>query len=677
MLSLHKRTKTIKLQWTADGQPVSDQFGDVYFSKENGLEETRYVFIKQNNLAERFAKMKPDSLFTIGETGFGTGLNFLAVWAFFNQFAHKAARLHFISAEKYPLSYADIKKASLLWSELNNYTEALIKQYPKVHTQGYHHLSFDGGRVMLTLIFDDATSAFSSLNGYADAWFLDGFSPKCNPDLWTQPLFNAISNHSHNATTCATFTASGAVKNGLTKAGFTVTKIKGFGKKRHMLHGYYNPVTVQNKPTNCLNKKPKKWLVRHQEKVINNKQAIVVGAGLAGCSTAYALVRRGWKVTIVDKSSNIAGGASGNLQGALYLRLSGTDTLLSKLLVQCYMYSLTLIESLLHHERSRSWEIPGLVQSCFDEQEAKRQFKILSREYPEAFVRAASEDELSRLAGIAADKRGLLFGQGGWVRPPALCCALTAHENIVFKEKHTVSSLTAGIDCWQVQCAEGHLLSAPVVVLANSHAVNSLLPKHNFPLRKIRGQVSYLPETKSSSRLNQVVCGKNYIMPAIGGLHTTGATHQFHDDDTSVRISDHAENLYNLKKQFPAIYHALSCETLELTELLGRTGFRCSAPDYLPIAGPVADAYLFKRQFAGLSKNAKAEFNDLPTYLSGLYINVAHGSRGLITCPLAGELVAAYIENEVLPVSTEVMEGLHPNRFLARSLIHANNSVSG
>lgn len=671
---MYQFTKTAPLEWTIDGQPFSGQFSDIYFSKENGLEETRYVFIKHNLLAERFAAMKADTLFTIGETGFGTGLNFLAVWTAFNQHAHKKARLHFISAEKFPLCSSDIAKALSLWSELNSYTTALVRQYPKVPTPGYHHLSFDDGRILLTLIFDDAFNAISSLNGCADAWFLDGFSPKHNPDIWTQSLFNTLNTHSNKNTTYATFTASGMVKKRLTESGFTVNKVQGFGKKRHMLCGQNNCAAMNTKTTSFSSKRSKIWLARHQEKITqnitSNKQAVIIGAGLAGCSTGYSLVKRGWKVTIIDQSPKIASGASGNLQGALYMRLSGTDTTLSKLLIQGYMYSLFLLKTLLHSEENKSWGVPGLIQSCFDAEEAKRQFKIISQGFPETFVRSVSKDELSKLAGIMSQQQGLLFSQGGWVHPPALCRALIAHENITFKGQHTVLSLNRADKQWEINCKEGHLLSAPVVILANNHTASDLLSTHNFPLRKIRGQVSYLPATKSSLHLNTVLCGKNYVMPAIDGIHTVGATHQFHDNDIAVRVSDHAENIRNLKEQFPSMYQALSCDDLELSQLSGRAEFRCSTPDYLPIVGPVANADEFKSQFAKLSKNTKANFNELPVYLPGLYINVAHGSRGLTTCPLTAELIAGYIENEVLPVSTEVMEGLHPNRFLARNIIH-------
>ena len=231
-------TDISRLAWR-DGQPYSETFDDVYFSRDSGLEETRHVFLLNNQLPQRFAAMLPHQVFTIGETGFGTGLNFLCAWQCFRQHAQQDAHLHFVSVEKYPLSLADLNQALALWPELTDLSEQLCAKYTELPT-GWHRLIFDGGRVSLTLIIDDALTALPQLDAQVDAWFLDGFSPSKNPDMWSETLFSAMALHSAPGASLATFTSAGFVRRALQAAGFTVEKTAGFGSKREMTRGHFD-----------------------------------------------------------------------------------------------------------------------------------------------------------------------------------------------------------------------------------------------------------------------------------------------------------------------------------------------------------------------------------------------------------------------------------------------------
>lgn len=214
------------------GAPRSKQFDDVYFSAEDGYAETRHVFIKGNNLPEGWRDRKN---FTIAETGFGTGLNFLCAWRLFRETA-PGQRLEFISFEKYPLEAPEIKEALEHWrGRFPEELEALIALYPKNHS-GTHRIEM-GENVALTLIFGDVNEEFPKLNAQVDCWFLDGFKPATNPDMWTDIVFRNMARLSNPGATFATFTAAGAVKRGLAAAGFDVKKIQGFGRKRDMLVG--------------------------------------------------------------------------------------------------------------------------------------------------------------------------------------------------------------------------------------------------------------------------------------------------------------------------------------------------------------------------------------------------------------------------------------------------------
>lgn len=222
-----------KLDWNA-AQPFSAEYQDIYFSTDNGLEETEYVFLQGNDLSNRWQHQDTKN-FTIAETGFGTGLNFLCAAKLWLETAPSDAILHFISVEKHPLTLQDIASALQLWPDLAELSAPLLAQYMML-IDAQSILLYEG-RVQLTLLIGDATEQFSQITQQADAWFLDGFSPAKNPEMWKPALFEQMARHSNTAATFATFTSAGIVRRGLIAAGFTVNKRAGFGKKREMIYG--------------------------------------------------------------------------------------------------------------------------------------------------------------------------------------------------------------------------------------------------------------------------------------------------------------------------------------------------------------------------------------------------------------------------------------------------------
>ncbi len=229
------------IEWR-DGQPYASAFQDVYFSTDNGLLETDYVFLQGNELLNRWQSLNANT-FTIAETGFGTGLNFLCAAKLWLETAPKEARLHFISVEKYPLSLVEITAALRLWPTLNALSEPFLAQYERLLNGATSILLFDN-RIQLSLLIADATEAYQSnyvehTNLIVDAWFLDGFAPAKNPDMWQAALFKNMALLSNTSTTFATFTSAGAVRRALMNAGFVVIKQSGFGKKREMLQGHF------------------------------------------------------------------------------------------------------------------------------------------------------------------------------------------------------------------------------------------------------------------------------------------------------------------------------------------------------------------------------------------------------------------------------------------------------
>ena len=232
----HLDASVLSIEWR-DGQPYSTQFQDVYFSSDDGLAETDYVFLQGNDLSRRFLQLDSNE-FTIIETGFGTGLNFLCAAKLWLNLAPKNARLHFISTEKYPLTLSELATAQSLWPDLKSLSQDFLLAYQNLLNSTGTASLFDD-RVRFTLLIGDANITLYDLTTKADAWFLDGFAPAKNPDMWQATLFSHMARLSATATTFATFTSAGIVRRGLQAVGFKVNKQAGFGKKREMLIGQY------------------------------------------------------------------------------------------------------------------------------------------------------------------------------------------------------------------------------------------------------------------------------------------------------------------------------------------------------------------------------------------------------------------------------------------------------
>lgn len=219
------------LEWRDDKTPVSIHFDDPYYSIDDGRAETEYVFIDANNLKNRWRDMKTC---TIAELGFGTGLNFLETVRHWQTIKPADASLHFVSFEQFPISKEELAKALFNWPELSALTPALTKLWQP--SNNLTNLKF-AADITLSVHIGDANTLLPTLNFEADAWYLDGFSPAKNPELWNEFLMQEVGKHTVAGGTFSTYTAAGFVKRGLQSAGFNVEKIRGFGRKRDMLAG--------------------------------------------------------------------------------------------------------------------------------------------------------------------------------------------------------------------------------------------------------------------------------------------------------------------------------------------------------------------------------------------------------------------------------------------------------
>lgn len=652
-------TRHAQIDWDEHGNPHSREFSDVYFSTESGLDETRHVFLVQNDLRQRFTDLPEGGRLVIGETGFGTGLNFLCAWQLFEECAKPGARLHFVSVEKYPLSQPDLQRALALWPELAALSAQLLDQYVAVH-EGFQRLQFDNGRVTLTLLIGDALHMLPQLDGQIDAWFLDGFAPAKNPQMWTPELFAELARLCAPDASIGTFTSTGWVRRALNAAGFKMKRVPGIGHKWEVLRGRFigwpeqTPLPAASKP----------WFARPAP-LPGERKALVIGAGLAGCATANSLAARGWQVSLLERHADIAQEASGNPQGVLYLKLSAHGTALSQLILSGFGHTRRLLQRL---QRGVDWDGCGVLQLAFNEKEGERQGQLAAA-FPEDLLHLVNKSAAEARSGIGLASGGLFFPEGGWVHPPALCHWQIAQPSIRLLPHHDAVTLRREAGQWQAWDGEQLLDSAPVVILAGAAEVQRFAFSAELPLKRIRGQITRLPQTVGSLALSTVVCAEGYVAPPRLGEHTLGASFDFHNDDLETTTADHIGNLQLLEEISSDLVARLDPHSLPLKTLQGRAAFRCTSPDYLPIVGPLADRQGFFATYAALAKDARQVPDVACPWLDGVYINSGHGSRGLITAPLAGELLAAWLDNEPLPLPRSVAEACHPNRFMLRELI--------
>ncbi|MFC3912450.1 bifunctional tRNA (5-methylaminomethyl-2-thiouridine)(34)-methyltransferase MnmD/FAD-dependent 5-carboxymethylaminomethyl-2-thiouridine(34) oxidoreductase MnmC [Pseudaeromonas sharmana] len=633
-----------QLEWNDVGTPVSSAFGDVYFSNDNGLAETRYVFLTQNGLPERLGQHDSD-LFVIGETGFGTGLNFLAIWHAFREHLHSASsgarRLHFISFEKYPLTRADLQQALTHWPELADVSSELLRHYPHL-LAGCHRLLLDEGRVTLDLWLGDIKDTLPQVSGNAqqgviDAWFLDGFAPSKNPEMWTEQLFAGLARLARNNATIATFTCAGFVRRGLQAAGFAMQKVKGHGNKREMLRGIRQP-----RPMEAGDDMP-------PASVTKPDRITLIGGGMASLALAWCLTRRGVHVELLCADASLAQGASGNRQGALYPLLNADHDRLSRFYAPAFGFARRFYQQLFtRHPVAHDW--CGVIQFASDARSQKKLQRLSAADFPTDLVQAVSSDERDRLAGLPLGNdwnatASLFYPDGGWLAPAGLAQAMWRQIDqtglATLRTECRVDRMMPTEAGWQLHLASGETITTLALVLASGHTLPDLLPERRLPIYPVRGQVSHLETTTELLQLRRVLCADGYLTPADNaGQHCLGASYGRNDTDLAERAEEHSSNLQRLQQSLPTQPWTMTLQPAAQ----GRVGLRAATRDHLPVAG-------------ALSIPDK-EGKPLNLWLFG-----ALGSRGLCSAPLLAEYLASAICREPLPLAPELQHALAPTRF--------------
>lgn len=598
-----------------DGAAFSERYSDTYWSTAGGLQESRHVFHAGNDLPARWTQ-RP--CFTVLETGFGTGLNFLCTWMAWRDSTPPHARLHYVAVDLHPFRRDDLAKLHAEWPELAHLSQSLLARYPSL-TPGFHRLHLDCGRVILTLLWGEATAMLSQLTARVDAFFLDGFAPSRNPAMWCAELYAQFARLAAADATLASYSVAGEVRRGLAEAGFLVEKRAGYGRKREMLAAHRGGLTSAAQTT--------------------NKHAIIVGAGIAGTLCAERLAARGWRIDLIERRDAPARETSGNPAGVLQPVPSVDWNRLSRTTTAGFHYALRRYADFDAAGSGLIWQQCGVLKLARDEADAARQALIVQRGLlPNDVLQIVDRDTASQLAGWPVTTGGWWFPEGCWVHPPSLCSAALdlAGDAVQLHTQRNAVDLARREVGWQVRDEAGAVIAeAPVVVLANGHLARRYAQTEWLPLRPIRGQVTYL-SAQAGRDVRTVVAREGYVTPATPfGVHVIGATYEEYSTDTALRDEDQRTNLQRLKTLLPDF-----SATMDPARPTGRAGIRSVGPDRLPLVGVIPHS----------AENSAAQ--------PGLYGLLGLGSRGLVFAPLLAELLASQINNEPLPLEKDLVDAL-------------------
>ncbi len=619
-MSHSSKLQTAELDWEIVDDieiPISKQFGDVYFSKDNGLLETRHVFLNGNDLTERLSQLHDYQYFCVGETGFGTGLNILTLWQLWQQVRlDNHSHLHVVSVEKFPLNKADLIRALNVWTELKPLAEKLIQQYP-LPIAGCHRLSFPEERFSIDLWLGDAQDIFPTIpkTQTVNAWFLDGFAPSCNPDMWQANVLDHMVRLSDFGTTFASFSVAGIIKRGLKQHGIQISRPRGFGHKREMLKAIWldtSQTETQSQDSETTIAAPPKSETSKQRKIA------IIGAGIAGLSSAWAFAQRGHQVTIYEQNEPLSG-ASGNPLALLNPKLCPIEQAHEHLMTLSWQHALNFYPQF---KAFRPIQVQQIALKNADE------LSGLVEQYPENVLTANTTLECFPETEFPS----LTLHQAGAVSPHQLRDEILQHANIRI-EKVKISRLESTdsqVTLWQDQ--QKIAITDHAIVCCAKQSAELI---ENYPvLKPIRGQVSWVENSQRPLALDQAYSYGGYCMQLDTAQLILGASFYPNRDDVEVLAEDHVHNYELIHSVFPEYAQGLpSVDTWQ-----GRASVRAQSLDYFPLVGKIQN-------------------------LGQIYTFAGLGSKGFLFAPLCSEILAALILGELCPVPQSLLDKLNPQRF--------------
>lgn len=615
-----------ELAFDGNGVPYAPAFGDVYHSASGGLEQARHVFLAGNDLPARWRGRD----FAILETGFGLGLNFLATWQAWQEAPGR--RLHYFAIERHPFRAEDLARLHERFPALAPLAARLRAAWPSL-IPGFHRLHFEDGAVTLTLVFGAAQTVLGDIAGRFDAFYLDGFSPAKNPEMWSRKVCEDLAWLAAPGATLATWTVAGEVRRNLAAAGFHAERRAGFGSKREMLVGQYPGGAVPPAPS------------------FGGRKIAVIGAGIAGLACAERLASRGSEVTLFERREHIAAETSGNHQAILLPALAVDATRLARLNQGAFLYALHRLDALAAGGHAVASGRCGVFQIARDDSHAQKQASIVADQgLPDDFVQFLDAASAADIVGAEVAGPGWWFPRAGWVAPTSLAKTLLAQAGpaVTLRLATSVAALADTGNGWRLLDAAGkQLWEGAAVILAHAHGIAGLPQAAHLPILCFRGQTSHLPAAALPQPPRCVVCREGYLAPPHDGIASLGASFK-RSRDLTPSLDEHAANLARLEAILPGWGERFTAENLT-----GRVALRPVSPDKLPLVGALPLSTCEPRPLAHV------EWPRWP----GLFVASGYGARGFVWAPLMAELLASQICGEPLPIGHELAAAVDPARF--------------
>lgn len=614
--------------WDAGGAPRSTTYGDIYFQPDDGIAESEHVFLGGAQVRTRWCNRRT---FAIGETGFGTGLNFLTTWRAWRDDPARPRVLTFCSIEAHPLTAADAHRALTGYGVLGVLTGPLLTAWP-APLPGPHLRQFEGGRVRLIVWHADVATALADWGAPVDAWYLDGFAPAGNSAMWSDAVLAKVGSLSRPGATLATFTAAGAVRRGLVAGGFETSKVKGYGCKREMI--------VATKPGQATD---------------SGKLGRVglIGAGIAGAALYRSLVAHGYDPIWLEAGATPAAGASGNALGLVHPRLAlePTTTARMQLAAMHHWAGLHVLDA----GAGAAIAGQGLLDVATTPAVAARAIKLADQGAVAACGGALLDQAAaSDAAGVSLPGGGILAAALPWIRPAALCQAWAPPGAARFGALVMRAEERGAGAGWALHLSAAHgggeIVPVDTLFVANAGDAARLFAHRLLGLRAVQGQVVQVQPTQASAGLRLALGYGGYLTPAVDGAHIAGATFErlgpwqpMPAPTSSVIAPGPAladtntgadqEILAKLGAALPSLAGLMTAPVLGR-----RAAVRASTADHRPLLGGLGD---------------------------GAWLLAGLGSHGLLTAPLLADALVAQAHQQPVALDHRLATDLRPDRFAA------------
>ena len=657
---------TANISWH-NGNPYNQDFNDYYYSKANAVAESSYVFLKGNHISLRWQEFETKEInqFNIIETGFGGGLNFLNTakhWlSFQNTNPEHLKKLVYTSIEGFPLTKQDFKKITDRWDCEFSLTEQLVNHYPPA-IKGIYSLDFDNIELKLILMPVDNALAQLQPKGklFFDCLYLDGFSPSHNESMWDSELLRRLSYFCKTGSTFSTYTSASDVRKSLINIGYAVKKVKGFGAKREMLAGTLERSQLPEYKT----KLPWfEYFTTNQR----DKTIAIIGGGVAGCATAYALARKGIACTLIDSNPE-PGGTIKDFTASSYSPYITADF---NHISQFIWHGYKLLEQYLIEHKYIEHEACGVFHVANNQEREKRfrtAYKLLKASGMN--LEWLETANTKPIVGIKINHQGLFYHHGGWVNAKSLCASLINQPLISPKFNTNVLSIQSDKTLWHIQ-TDNESLHYDNIILCGGAALNLINDYKICQFDKTQGQITSITNTQERNRLKTIVNNGHYLIPNNSQKELiTGSNYdQANSGPYQATIKADLENLIALKDLNDGLDKFIEIETHQLSkpqQSMSNSGIRLASRDHLPIIGPVPDMTFYSNTYPKYIQTGRLKDCPNGRYIEGLFVNTAHGSRGVTSSLLSGEIIAAILTEQQLPLPSNLYHAVHPARFFVR-----------